>query len=295
MTEFSERLWQIQQENMVRFLESVGALVIDPLRSLGELSLLVFRCIAVVFTRRISFKAVIATQFYIIGVQSLPVVLTTGAFAGAVFAYSFYNQLVSLGVESLTGALVMKMLTWHLGPVLTALVLAGRIGCAITAELGTMKVTEQVDALQTFGISPLEYLIMPRVMAALLMTPILTVFSIFIGISSALFMIVAVMGGNMLYQMNQIEMVMLSYDYVQAMTKAAVFGTIIAVISCRDGLATSGGAEGVGKATTSANVSSCVSILIVNMIVTVVLNYGEPVWNTIVKYIDSAIIALWSW
>lgn len=157
-----------------------------------------------------------------------------------------------------------------------------------------MKVTEQVDALQTFGIEPVDYLVLPRVLAALVMCPILTIFSIFIGISSALFMIVCVMGGEAHYQMNQIRAFMLTYDYVQAMCKSSVFGLIIAVVACRSGLATSGGAEGVGKATTSANVIACVSILIVNMLVTVILHYAEPWWDALSLAVDSGLIRLWN-
>lgn len=279
---------------MINFTMALGRLALEPVRSLGEITLLLLHCLRSLFTRSVAYRREIITQLYTIGTQSLPVVLTTGAFAGAVFAYSFYNQLVGLGVQSWSSALVLKMLTWHLGPVLTALVLAGRVGCAITAELGTMRVTEQVDALQTFGIEPVDYLVLPRVLAALLMCPILTVFAIFIGISAALFMIVCVMGGEAHYQIDQIREFMITYDYVQAMCKASVFGVIIAVISCRNGLATSGGAEGVGKATTSANVSACVSILVVNMLVTVVLQYAEPLWDRLAFTADTVIIYLWN-
>lgn len=277
---------------MVEFLLSIGRSVCESLRSLGAYAILLASCVKSLFTVRLKYRRQIVEQLHFIGTQSLPVVVTTGSFAGAVFAYSLYNQFESLGVASWTSTLVMKMLTWHLGPVLTSLVLAGRVGCAITAELGTMKVTEQVDALQSMGIEPLDYLIAPRVLAGFIMTPVLAVFSIFIGMSAGLLMIVGIMGGEAHYQIVQLQQLMVSYDYVQALTKAAVFGVIIAVVSCRYGLSTSGGAKGVGQATTDANVSASIAILVINMIVTVFLNYAEPLWNRVVVVFDNIVTVL---
>lgn len=198
-----------------------------------------------------------------------------------------YNQLAALGVGSWAGAFMAKMLTWHFGPVLIGLILAGRVGCAMTAELGTMKVTEQVDALRAFGVSPTAYLVMPRVFAGFVMAPLLTVVAIFVGLLAGMAMIVYGMGGEAHYQWVQIKAMMLPYDYVQGILKGAVFGVLIALVACRNGLDARGGAEGVGQATTSANVSASIGILIINLFVSIVLTRAEPLWNQFENLLSS--------
>lgn len=264
---------------MVNPISALGRWVIELVRSTGEVALLFFQCLILFPAKGLQYRKEIVRQMYFVGVESLTVILTTGAFAGAVFAYTLYNQLAELGVGSWAGAFMIKMLTWHFGPVLIGLVLAGRVGCSITAELGTMNVTEQVDALRAFGVNPVGYLVMPRVAAAFFMTPILTAFSICIGVLAGMFMIVVVMGGDAHFQWVQIKQMMIPYDYVQGLMKGLVFGLVIALVCCRNGLATRGGAEGVGKATTSANVTTCIAILIINLWVSVVLTRAEPLWN----------------
>ncbi len=236
-------------------------------------------------------KKEIVRQFYFIGVQSLPVILTTGAFVGAVLAYTSYNQFVALGVQSWTGAIVAKAQVWQLGPVLVGLMLAGRVGCSMTAEIGTMNVTEQIDALDTMGTDPVRYLVVPRVLASFCMTPVLTVFAMAVGIAAGLFMTVVIMGAEFHFQWSQIEDWMIPYDYVQGLSKGLVFGVAISLICCRSGLMTTGGAEGVGKATTAANVSSCIAILILNLILSIVLFYAQPLWDWIAYTVDSAWLA----
>ncbi|MCD8139369.1 MAG: ABC transporter permease [Planctomycetaceae bacterium] len=264
---------------MVRVVYALGNWTLEAILSVGEITLLFLRCLYLLPTRGLRFRREIVTQLYFIGVGSLSVVVTTGVFAGAVFAYTLYNQLVALGVGSWAGAFMAKMLTWHFGPVLIGLVLAGRVGCAITAEIGTMSVTEQVDALRGFGVSPVSYLVMPRVIAAIVMAPILTAVAIFVGLLAGIGMITWVMGGEAHYQWVQIEAIMIPYDYVQGLVKGLVFGVVIALICCRNGLATRGGAEGVGLATTSANVSSCICILVINLWLSVVLTHLQPLWD----------------
>lgn len=214
-------------------------------------------------------------QCYFVGVQSLPVVLTTGAFAGMVLAYSFYFQFLKLGVENLTGPLVTKALVWQLGPVLAGLMLAGRVGCAMTAELGSMVVTEQVDALRTMGADPVRVLVVPRVVAFTLMTPVLTIFANAIGIVAGMALTVG-LGAEWHYLESQIQSFMVPYDYVYSLSKGLVFGLVIGTISCSRGLDTTGGAEGVGKATTEANVWSAISVLILNFWLTMLLVFFDP-------------------
>ena len=279
---------------MLKYVLALGKAVSDGLRGVGEIAILLFQCIRWL-TKGMPYKREVVQQFYFIGVQSLPVILTTGAFTGAVLAYTSYNQFVSLGVESWTGAIVAKAQVWQLGPVLVGLMLAGRVGCSITAEIGTMNVTEQIDALDTMGTDPVRYLVLPRVLAAFFMTPVLTVFAMLIGILAGLFMTVFILGAEGHYQWLQIEDWMITYDYIQGLSKGLVFGVTISLICCRNGLKTTGGAEGVGKATTSANVSSCIAILILNLIMSIILYYAQPVWDTIAYGLDSVWMAASGW
>jgi phospholipid/cholesterol/gamma-HCH transport system permease protein len=269
----------------------LGQTVSDGLRGVGEIAILLFQCLKWL-TKGLPYKREVIEQFYFIGVQSLPVILTTGAFTGAVLAYTSYNQFVTLGVESWTGAIVAKAQVWQLGPVLVGLMLAGRVGCSITAELGTMNVTEQTDALDTMGTDPVRYLVLPRVLAAFFMTPVLTVFAMLVGILAGLGMTIYILGAEGHFQWSQIQDWMITYDYVQGISKGLVFGVTIALICCRSGLKTTGGAEGVGKATTSANVSSCIAILILNLFMSIVLFYSQNLWDNIANHLDSARLML---
>lgn len=271
---------------MINFVGAVGRWCMDLLCRIGQLTILFMQCLVALPREGLTFRREIVRQLYSVGVASVPVILITGAFAGAVFAYTMYNQLEMLGVGSWAGAFMTKMLTWHFGPVLIGLILAGRVGCAMTAELGTMTVTEQVDALKSFGVKPSSFLVMPRVFAAVVMAPVLTAFAIFIGLLAGMFMIVYVMGGEAHYQWVQIQAMVLPYDYVQGLLKSVVFGLIISLVCCRNGLATRGGAEGVGAATTSANVSACIAILVFNLFVSIVLTHLEPLWNQMINYLS---------
>jgi ABC-type transport system involved in resistance to organic solvents, permease component len=272
---------------MLRLVALLGGWCIGALRDVGAITLLFTRSITAALHSGVRYRREVIRQMYFVGVESIPVILITGTFAGAVFAYTIYNQLAALGVGSWAGAFMIKMLTWHFGPVLMGLVLAGRVGCSFTAEIGTMNVTEQIDALRSFGVSATSYLVMPRVVAALVMTPILTAFTIFVGVMAGMFMIVNVMGGESHYQWKTIQEMMIPYDYVQGMLKSVVFGVIIALICCRNGINTRGGAEGVGQATTQANVNTCIAILIVNLGVSVVLTKAEPLWDRFVQVLNT--------
>ncbi len=269
---------------MFRLILLLGQWSLTSVASIGELALLLVHCLLLFPKFGLKYRKELVRQAYFVGVSSIPVIVTTGAFAGAVFAYTLYNQLVALGVGSWAGAFMAKMLTWHFGPVLIGLVLAGRVGCAMTAELGTMNVTEQVDAIRAFGVSPTAYLVMPRVFASFVMAPVLTAVAIFVGLLSGMFMIVHVMGGESYFQWAQIQAMTIPYDYVQGLVKGAVFGVLIALVCCRNGLLTRGGAEGVGFATTTANVSACMGILIVNLFASIVLTRMQPLWNEVVAF-----------
>ncbi len=230
------------------FLQSAGLLFVPP------------------FRMRLFLK-----QMEFVGVESSFIVLLTGAFTGMVFALQTSYAFRLFGAENLIGPSVALSLARELGPVLTGLMVTGRVGSAMAAELGTMKVTEQIDALYTMSINPVQYLITPRVLSSIIMLPMLTILFDFIGIIGSYFMAVFLLGlnGNRFIS-DTIYMVDLKDIYI-GLLKAAVFGAIIAVVGCYKGYFAEKGAEGVGKAATQAVVISSVSILIADYFLTALL------------------------
>ena len=216
-------------------------------------------------------------QFYSIGVQTIPVVVLTGAFTGMVLAVQTYYQFSKLGMETMIGPVVFMSVVTQLGPVLTAIMLAGRVGASITAELGTMAVTEQIDAMKTLGLDPIKYLVLPRFVAALLLTPVLTLYSNAVGIIGGWAVAVYAYGVNSHYYWQNTLDYVTTFDIISGLVKALFFGGAVAIISCYKGFYTSGGAEGVGRATTSSTVASFVAILVVNLFLTILLSLVQSV------------------
>lgn len=197
-----------------------------------------------------------------VGVRSVPVIFITGAFTGMVLALQTYYGFTKFGGESLVGATVALAMTRELGPVFTALMVTARAGSAMAAELGTMRVTEQIDALSTMSVNPLQYLVLPRILAGLLMLPLLTIVSDFIGIVGGYFVGVSLLHINPgIFMARILEMVVLG-DLFNGLAKSAVFGLILAVVGCYQGYHVKGGARGVGRAVTRAVVLSSILILV---------------------------------
>lgn len=214
----------------------------------------------------------ILQQLYDIGVASLPVVAITGFSTGLVLAAQSIYQLSDKGLTSVTGLMVTKAMMTELGPVLTAFMVTGRVGAAMCAELGTMLVTEQIDALQTMAVNPHRYLIAPRFIAGTLMIPLLTVFSIVMGIFGGYLISVYYFGMAPTTYMNPIPIHMKYFDFFISIVKGFIFGILIMTIACYKGLRTTGGAAGVGRATTNSVVVTYVAILLINFFLTVALN-----------------------
>jgi phospholipid/cholesterol/gamma-HCH transport system permease protein len=210
-------------------------------------------------------------QFYFAGVKSQMVVLITGAFTGMVMAAQTYFQFHKVKMDSATLAVVGVSMCSELGPVLTGLMVAGRVGAAIAAELGSMRVTEQIDALRTLATHPVDYLVVPRLVALTGALPLLTVEAIAIGISAGYLVGVYVLGIDPIFSWHH----MLQYTHTEELTigliKATTFGGIVALISCYKGMFCGEGAEGVGRATTEAVVYSSITILITNFFLTMSL------------------------
>ena len=219
------------------------------------------------FRRPVRFSAIFK-QMEFIGVKSVWVVIVTGGFTGMVLALQTYYGFRRFSSEGLVGTTVALSMTRELGPVLTGLMVTGRAGSAIAAELGTMRVTEQIDALTVMALNPVKYLVVPRVLASLLMLPLLTVIADFMGIVGGYFVGVKLLGINEGIFIGRMVKYVDLEDIYNGLAKAACFGVILSVVSCYKGFYAKGGAEGVGKATTEAVVVSSISILVADYVLT---------------------------
>jgi phospholipid/cholesterol/gamma-HCH transport system permease protein len=246
---------------ILKLFEFIGRVVVNSIEALGRIMIFFLSAVRWMFSRPFRIGNLFK-QMEFVGVNSLFVVALTGTFTGMVLALQTYHGFRLFSAESLVGATVALSMTRELGPVLTALMITGRAGSAMAAELGTMRVTEQIDALYTMATNPIHYLVVPRVVAGVLMTPILTAISDFLGIVGGYFVGVGLLGINSgVYIKKMIDIVDLE-DIFDGLIKAACFGLILSVIGCYKGFYAGGGAEGVGRATTEAVVLASVSILI---------------------------------
>lgn len=215
-----------------------------------------------------SFKRfhLIVEQMLYMGVNSLPLILVTSIFTGGVASVQAAYMFSDYVPMRYLGTAVGKSVIMELGPVLTALVVAGRVGASIAAELGTMKVTEQIDALETLALDPVKYLVTPRFVSGIIMLPVLTVFSDFIAILGGLLVSVVFLNVSSYTFLNGLKLFFHMRDLWAGLLKALVFGGIIALVGCYQGFKTEGGAEGVGRSTTRAVVLASVMILITDYI-----------------------------
>ena len=212
-------------------------------------------------------KKVFIQQLEEIGVRSLPVVSLTAAFVGLVLGlhtYVGFHRYIGPGSEAYGGPMLSLGLTKEFIPILIGLMVTGRVGSAIAAEIGTMRITEQIDALFSLGADPIRYLVVPRVLACFIMLPCLTMYGDIIGIAGGYFYNVYIMGVNRILYIRNTLLYIELWDIAGGLIKAAVFGILIALISCWQGLRAEGGAEGVGKATTKTVVIASISIIIAN-------------------------------
>ncbi len=214
-------------------------------------------------------------QLYNIGFLSLPVVAITGFSTGLVLAAQSFYQLADKGLASATGLLVGKGMLTEIGPVLTAFMVTGRVGSSMTAVLGTMQVTEQIDALKSMAVNPLSYLVAPRIISCMTMLPVLTIFSAIMGVFGGYLISVNLFGMTSQGYFDPMPVHIGYFDIWTGLIKAVFFGFIISSISCYKGMTTRGGAAGVGRATTNSVVISYSYILIINFVLTVGLNVAN--------------------
>jgi len=257
---------------VIRFF---GRSALDFLAYLGEIGKLAAALMDSLRHGRIRFRMVLA-QIAETGYRSQPVVIVTGAFTGAVLAAQALFQFKPLGMETGGGALVSVAMLRELGPSVTALMLAGRVGAAMSAEIGTMKVTEQIDALRSMDVHPIDYLVTPRFLAMLVAMPLLIAESAAFGILASLVVGTGPFNVNGAYWLHQMNLHTDGSDVIIAMTKGLVFGMLIVILSCHQGLKATQGAVGVGRGTTRAMVFSSLAILIVNFFLTMLLSMIFP-------------------
>jgi phospholipid/cholesterol/gamma-HCH transport system permease protein len=248
-------------------LQPLGRTFLSGLESIGRVALFTFRAILMAI-RPPYYPRLIVRQMIEIGYYSLPVVGMTAVFTGMVLALQTYTGFSRFNAETAIPNVVVISICRELGPVLAGLMVAGRIGAAMAAELGTMRVTEQIDALTTLSTNPYKYLIAPRLIAGLAMLPLLVGTADVIGVLGGYLVSVFKLGFNpATYLKNTVEFVEF-IDIFSGLVKAGVFGFIISLMGCYHGFHSRGGAQGVGKATTNAVVTSSILILIANYVVT---------------------------
>lgn len=256
LKKYFENFLQILGKPLLSFILNVGAFSRFVVKS-------IYNCFIPPFYFRLFLK-----QFMNMGFYSLPVVGLTTLFAGMVIAIQTFSGFSKFGAESAVANVVLISVTRELAPVLSALMVAGRIGAAMAAEIGTMRVTEQIDALVTLSVNPFRYLVAPRIWAGVLVMPLLVLLGDIIGIFGGYLVGVYKLGFNPANYINATMQGLQSLDIISGMVKAAVFGFLIAIMGCYHGYKSKGGAQGVGEATTNSVVSSSILILIFNYLIT---------------------------
>lgn len=260
-------------------IEALGAKAMADVGDVGRFARFAWRAIitSARSCARTETYPLIWTQMNIIGVRSVPIVMVTGAFVGMILAVQAYDQLAGMGLEERLGVLINISVVKELGPVLAAVMLAGRVGGALTAELGTMNVTEQIDAVRSMGTDPIRYLVAPRLLACLLLTPFLIIYADLLGILGGYFVGVVQFGINSRaywsFSASGVEL----WDVTVGVIKGFFFGAAIAAISCYKGFTCKEGAHGVGQACTEAFVASFISILALDFTLAVIF---KAIYNT---------------
>jgi phospholipid/cholesterol/gamma-HCH transport system permease protein len=249
---------------------SLGGVALRAVVQLGDFAIFSFQTFGWLFRRRPA-PGTLLPSFYLVGVRSVPVVAITGMFIGMVMAVQMYNQFNKMGMATRLGSMINITVVRELGPVLAATMLAGRIGSSMAAELATMRVTEQVDALSVLGAHPLHYLVVPRLLACGLLIPLLTVMADFMGIMGGAFICTRLYGIEAHFYWAHTADYVSMWDVHMGLVKAFFFGVMIALVSCHRGLNSQAGAEGVGRSATEAFVASFVVILVLDFFLGILL------------------------
>ena len=253
------------------WIADFGGMIVHGVLELGSISIFISRTMLWLFTR-LPRRETLLPNFYQIGVLSLPVVALTGTFIGMVLVVQTFVQFRMMNMETRLGAVINMSIVRELGPVLAATMLAGRVGGAMAAELGTMRVTEQIDALASMGANPIHYLVVPRFLACLLLIPALTLMADFMGAAGAYFYAVNLLGIDAHHYIENSQRFVGTFDVFAGVFKSLFFGAAISFIACHRGFHCEPGAEGGGRAATKAFVASFVAIMLLNLLLSIFLN-----------------------
>jgi phospholipid/cholesterol/gamma-HCH transport system permease protein len=252
---------------VLSFLASIGAVLLGFLAATGRLAMFAGRTVARAPTPPFYLRSMLR-QMLDIGYFSLPVVGLTALFTGMVLALQSYSGFSRFSAEGAIATVVVLSMTRELGPVIASLMVAGRVGAAMAAEIGTMRVTDQIDALTTLSTDPLRYLVLPRLVAGLATMPVLVLVGDIIGVFGGYLVAIYRFHFNPAAYLTNTEQYLETRDVVSGLVKAAVFGFIVTLMGCYQGYYSRGGAQGVGQATTFAVVSASVMILVFDYVLT---------------------------
>lgn len=265
-------------------IQAIGAQVLSAVCLVGDLCLFSSRTLGWLVAQRPRGR-MLWQVLHEIGVRSCPVVLTTGAFVGMILAIQTYDQFAVMQMENMLGTVLNLTVVKELGPVMVAIMLAGRVGSSMAAELGTMRVTEQIDALYALGANPIQYLVVPRFIACLLLIPLLTFVADAVGVVSGWLVSTQLLGINShFYWKHSLDFVR-GYDLFTGFIKSILFGASIAVIGCHRGFHSKAGADGVGRAATEAFVHAFVAILMINFLIGTLMMHVDRLFLPAAKMI----------
>ncbi len=251
----------------IEYVDNLGIYILKKLDEVGKFAFFGFQFFSIFLKRPIN-KRQLIQQMYVIGIKSFDIVALTGAFAGLALAVQSYIGFTRVQAEQFTGLVATLGIVRELGPVLTGLIVSAKTGSAIAAEIGTMKITEQIDALKTLCINPFEYLVVPRILATFLMMPFVTLFAMLFGILSSYLLCIYMLDINEQAYITLIQEYLRINDIIGGLIKSLVFGFLLALVGTYKGYNTDGGAKGVGEATTEAVVTASIFILVGNYILT---------------------------
>lgn len=249
---------------------SFGSKISNIFDEIGNFSLLTIDVFKSILTGNIHVRNTVQ-QMAFVGTDSLPIVFLTGASIGMVFALQITGLAQRYGLNSMVGATVGVAIVRELAPLFTGVVIAGRIGASIAAEIGSMKVTEQINALRSMAVSPIRYLVVPRVLSCMIMVPLLAIIAVVIGLAGGILVSVYLKGVILGMFIESAQDFLTPIDVIKCMFKASFFGTLVSLISCYKGINTGEGAQGVGIATTGAVVLSLISIFLMNYVLSAIL------------------------
>jgi phospholipid/cholesterol/gamma-HCH transport system permease protein len=257
-------------------IANLGNVIIVKTAEFGEFVHFVSRICAGLLTPRSWLRRDrLGQQLFFVGTMSMPVVMLTGGFIGMILAFEGYRQFQTIGQEARLGGVINLSMVKQIGPVLCAVMLAGRVGCSLAAELGSMRVTEQLDAMRAMGSDPIRVLVVPRVLACVLMIPGLTIASNLFGVLGGWLVITKFYGADAAQYFRFSEQFISWYDILNGLTKSVFFGGAIGIISCWKGFECKAGAAGVGEATTNAFVTSFLTIIVMSLVLAKLLNDVE--------------------